>query len=107
MLIDAALLGVLSDWCINLSAGWFGAAVIVSPAGPFPIKRDKVVLYGNIVNSVAYLGLALNTKRYMKRAHQEQEHINWIDVNAGANVMGAVVLIVLTLLLIAYLLFGR
>jgi hypothetical protein len=28
-----ALIETLSDWCINISAGWFGAAFIISAMG--------------------------------------------------------------------------
>lgn len=45
MMLDIALLQALSDWCINVSAGWFGAAFIVPATsnGPKSIKERIVI----------------------------------------------------------------
>jgi len=40
----------------------------------------------------------------MKRSESARQPIDWIDVNATANIFGGVLLIVLSLLLIGYLL---
>jgi len=62
VLLDAILFNVIADWCINLSAGWMGAALIVSAAARRPVRRDQMTFYGNILNAVAYLLLALILK---------------------------------------------
>ena len=49
MLTDAVLFSVFSDLLINLSAGWFGAAVIV-PLNV--VKKPKTRLWSLLVNII-------------------------------------------------------
>lgn len=59
--MDAVFLQLAADWCINLSAGWFGAAVII-PTIPTENREEKklrqAVLIENLLFAVAFFGIA-------------------------------------------------
>lgn len=48
MTIDPALLVAVGDVFLNLSAGWFGAAIIVPAAYPQESQVSKVYLITNL-----------------------------------------------------------
>lgn len=57
MIFDPAWFDIFADWCINLSAGWFGAALIVPVSGEDEPINWPVAL-SNVVTALALLLLA-------------------------------------------------
>lgn len=62
--MEDVLLGVFADLLINLSAGWFGAALII----PLTINRVKMrrsLLIGNILYGIVTLLFAILLRSYL------------------------------------------
>lgn len=55
-MIDAALLQALSDWCVNVSAGWFGAAFIISATSKGSRSINERIFLENVALSLAFFG---------------------------------------------------
>lgn len=58
MTIDPVLLNLAADWCINLSAGWFGAAAIIPAVTPKPNALSVPVIIENIAFALAFFGIS-------------------------------------------------
>lgn len=60
MVIEPPLLQLAADWCINLSAGWFAAAVIIPALSKDEQSKQlqQVVILENMLFAVAFFGLA-------------------------------------------------
>lgn len=63
MKVDAVWLEIISELCINLSAGWIGAAVVI----PVTSKLDRRVNLGlltmNLVAAIVFLMAAFELRR--------------------------------------------
>ena len=57
MMIDPSLITALGDVFINLSAGWFGAAVIVPGTHPRSRQANMVYISMNLTLGIASLAL--------------------------------------------------
>lgn len=90
-MIDAALLQTAADWCINLSAGWFAAAFIASAFETHPQAVSRRLVIENCLFDIY-------TKEHMKKDRE----LLVADINSRINVAGALLLVALLLLLIAY-----
>lgn len=55
MSIDTVLLTTVADWCVNLSAGWFGAAFIVPAFSERSQEFNRRLFLINILFALAYL----------------------------------------------------
>ena len=53
----------ISDWLINLSAGWFAAALIVPAVGRKPTKVNLWILTVNVIFAILFLIEAIQLKR--------------------------------------------
>ena len=56
----------LSDWLINLSAGWFAAAFIVPAVGRKPAKINWWILTVNVIFAILFLFEAVQLKRFIE-----------------------------------------
>lgn len=58
MSIDLVLLTIVADWCVNLSAGWFGAAFIVPAFSDKPPTVNRWLMVEDLLFAVPFLGVA-------------------------------------------------
>jgi len=58
MELDPVFLTLLADWCVNLSAGWFAAAIIVPVSGNRPRETNERFIVENTLNAVAFFASA-------------------------------------------------
>lgn len=58
--------GVISEWLINLSAGWVGAAVIIPTAVPLKSPTDAVFLTVDILLGIVALLIAKELRERRK-----------------------------------------
>lgn len=61
--IDPIWFAVFSDWLINLSAGWFGAAFIVSAFSNLPRRINFLLLTFDFCLSIISLVLAFKFRK--------------------------------------------
>lgn len=55
MVDEQILLAVIAEWCVNLSAGWFGAAFIVPATARRPLAINERVVLEDIVLALAFI----------------------------------------------------
>lgn len=58
-MIHALILAALADWLINLSAGWFGAALIIPAISRRPDDFNSRIAVENVVIALALLAVAI------------------------------------------------
>lgn len=56
--MDPVLLAILSDLSVNLTAGWLGAILIVSPFLKRIGKLNLRILTANLLLAIVFLGIA-------------------------------------------------
>ncbi len=66
MKIEPIWFGVLADLLINLSAGWFGAVVIVPNFSGLWWPYNLVVLTGDVLSGTLSLVIAFRLRKWLK-----------------------------------------
>lgn len=66
MTLDPVLLTLAADWCVNISAGWFAAAVITPAASDKPRYFNQWLVILNIVFALAFYGAAYIITTYVR-----------------------------------------
>ena len=64
--MDIYWLSGISDWLINLSAGWFAAAFIVPSVGRKPAKVNWLILTVNVIFAILFLFEAIQLRRLLE-----------------------------------------